>query len=55
MSTGFFNVPIAINEPVKNYAPNSSERKQLQDTIAAMRAQQMDIPMYIGSEEIQTT
>ena len=22
MSTGFFNVPIAINEPVKNYAPN---------------------------------
>ena len=54
MSTGFFNVPIAINEPVKNYAPNSSERQQLQDTIAAMRAQQMDIPMYIGNQEIRT-
>ena len=54
MSTGFFNVPIAVNEPVKNYAPNSIERKQLQDTIATMRAQQMDIPMYIGSEEVRT-
>jgi 1-pyrroline-5-carboxylate dehydrogenase len=54
MSTGFFNVPIAINEPVKNYAPNSLERKQLQDTIAAMRAQQMDIPMYIGNQEVRT-
>ena len=54
MSTGFFNVPIAINEPVKNYAPNSAERKQLQDTIATMRAQQMDIPMYIGSQEVRT-
>jgi 1-pyrroline-5-carboxylate dehydrogenase len=54
MSTGFFNVPIAVNEPVKNYAPNSVERKQLQDTIAAMRAQQMDIPMYIGNQEVRT-
>lgn len=54
MSTGFFNVPIAVNEPVKNYAPNSAERKQLQDTIAAMRAQQMDIPMYIGNQEVRT-
>ncbi|HRG58672.1 MAG TPA: L-glutamate gamma-semialdehyde dehydrogenase [Bacteroidia bacterium] len=54
MSTGFFNVPIAVNEPVKNYAPNSIERKQLQDTITIMRAQQMDIPMYIGSEEVRT-
>lgn len=54
MSTGFFNVPAPINEPVKNYAPGSPERRQLQDTIAAMRAQQMDIPMYIGSEEVRT-
>jgi 1-pyrroline-5-carboxylate dehydrogenase len=54
MSTGFFNVPIAVNEPVKNYAPNSPERKQLQETIAAMRAQQMDIPMYIGNQEVRT-
>jgi len=54
MSTGFFNVPTAINEPVKNYAPNSPERKQLQDTIAAFRAQQMDIPMYIGNQEVRT-
>ena len=27
MSTGFFKVPKAKNEPVKSYAPNSPERK----------------------------
>jgi len=27
MSTGFFKVPKAKNEPVKSYAPNAPERK----------------------------
>jgi 1-pyrroline-5-carboxylate dehydrogenase len=54
MSIGFFNVPPAVNEPVKNYAPNSPERKQLKDTISLMRATEMDIPMYIGAEEVRT-
>ena len=29
MSNAFFNVPVAKNEPVKSYAPNSSERSSL--------------------------
>ncbi len=52
--TGFFNVPTPINENITSYAPNTKERKHLQDTIAAMRAQTMDIPMYIGGKHIRT-
>ena len=29
MATGFYNVPKAVNEPAKAYAPNSPERKEL--------------------------
>ena len=54
MSVGFFNVPAPINEPVKNYAPGSPERKELQETLAAMKLEVYDIPMYIGDQEIRT-
>jgi len=54
MLKGFFNVPKAINEPILSYAPGSPERESLQKTIAAMRAQTMDIPMYIGDEQVHT-
>ena len=51
---GFFTVPFPKNEPVLNYAPGSAERTQLQKALADARAQQLDIPMYIGSEEVRT-
>jgi 1-pyrroline-5-carboxylate dehydrogenase len=54
MATGFYNVPIPINEPVKSYAPNSVERKELLATYKKMYSEQVDIPIYIGSEEIRT-
>jgi 1-pyrroline-5-carboxylate dehydrogenase len=54
MSVGFFKVPAPINEPVKNYAPGSPERKELQETLAAMKLEVYDIPMYIGGQEIRT-
>jgi 1-pyrroline-5-carboxylate dehydrogenase len=54
MSTGFFNVPPAINEPVKNYAPGSPERKELQAMLAQLRSKQIDVPMYIGGKEVRT-
>ena len=31
MGKGFFEVPIAVNEPVKSYAPGSPERKEVLD------------------------
>lgn len=54
MSFGFFNVPVAKNEPVLPYAPGSAEREKLQAAIAEMRSKVIDIPMYIGGKEIRT-
>jgi 1-pyrroline-5-carboxylate dehydrogenase len=54
MSVGFFKVPAPVNEPVKNYAPGSAERKELQDTLAKMKSEVYDIPMYINGQEIRT-
>ena len=54
MATGFYNVPKAINEPVKSYAPNSPERKELLTMYKKMYNEKVDIPFYIGSDEIRT-
>jgi len=54
MATGFYNVPPAINEPVKAYAPNSAERIELLAMYKKMYNEQVDIPFYIGSEEFRT-
>lgn len=53
MSTGFFKVPYPKNEPVLSYATGSQERKLLQQALKNMRAKELDIPMYIGDEEIR--
>ena len=54
MLKGFFNVPQAINEPVKSYLPGSVERKELKEMLADLQARQIDIPMVIGGKEIFT-
>jgi 1-pyrroline-5-carboxylate dehydrogenase len=56
MANSISTVPVAINEPVKSYAANSPERKELLETYDVMYNQTpIDIPMYIGSEKIYTT
>jgi 1-pyrroline-5-carboxylate dehydrogenase len=54
MSNAFYNLPIATNEPVKGYAPGSSERKSIQNTLKKLKSQQIDIPMIINGKEIYT-
>ncbi|TGD57730.1 L-glutamate gamma-semialdehyde dehydrogenase [Flavobacterium humi] len=54
MLKGFFNIPKAVNEPVKAYAPNSPERAAVQAAYKAMWNSKIDVPLYIGSEEIKT-
>lgn len=54
MSNGFFKVPYPKNEPVLNYAPGSPERKALKAALEQLRSQQIDVPMYIGGEEVRT-
>lgn len=54
MSKGFFNVPVAKNEPVKTYAPGSPERVEVQAKLQELRSEEVDIPMIIGGKEITT-
>jgi len=54
MLKGFFNVPVPQNEPVLNYGPRSVERAALKAALAEGRAQVIDIPMYIGGQEVRT-
>ncbi|GAB4092025.1 L-glutamate gamma-semialdehyde dehydrogenase [Flaviaesturariibacter terrae] len=54
MNLGYFSYPVPANEPVLNYAPGSAERKALQQTLAELKSQQVDVPMYIGGQEVRT-
>jgi 1-pyrroline-5-carboxylate dehydrogenase len=54
MPKGFYNVPKAFNEVVKTYAPGSTERKEVLDTFVKMYKEVIDVPLYIGSEQIRT-
>ena len=54
MATGFYKVPKAVNEPVNSFAPNSKERNSLLAKYKEMYKEQVDVPLYIGSEEIRT-
>ncbi|PKQ69218.1 1-pyrroline-5-carboxylate dehydrogenase [Labilibaculum manganireducens] len=54
MPKGIYNVPAVTNEPILSYAPGSPERAELQATIKKMRSEVIDVPMYIGGEEVRT-
>ncbi|MFT5773413.1 MAG: 1-pyrroline-5-carboxylate dehydrogenase, partial [Algoriphagus sp.] len=54
MLKGFFNVPVPVNEPVKSYAVGSPERKEVKAALEEARSKQIDVPMYIGSDEVRT-
>ncbi|MAC85903.1 MAG: 1-pyrroline-5-carboxylate dehydrogenase [Flavobacteriales bacterium] len=54
MGKGFFQVPIASCEPVHSFEPNSNERISTLAAYTKMMSEVIDIPMYIGSEEVRT-
>ena len=54
MSKGFYNVPKAINEPVKEYKKDSSERIEVLNEYRKMYNSNIDIPMYIGDKKVFT-
>lgn len=54
MLKGFFNVPKAVNEPVKSYKPGSPEKEAVLAAYRKMFSETIDVPMYIGSEQIKT-
>jgi len=56
MSNAIFHVPVAVNEPVKAYAPGSAERESLLKKYTEMYNQEpIDVPMYIGGKEVRTS
>ncbi|KJD35843.1 1-pyrroline-5-carboxylate dehydrogenase [Tamlana sedimentorum] len=54
MGKGFFNVPIAVNEPVKSYAPGTPERTEVLTAYKDMFNSKIDVPLYINGENIET-
>ena len=54
MGKGFFNVPIAVNEPVKSYAPGSPEREAVLKAYKEMINTTVDVPMYINGKDVTT-
>ncbi|MEX8547689.1 MAG: L-glutamate gamma-semialdehyde dehydrogenase [Mucilaginibacter sp.] len=54
MLKGFFTIPEPVNETVLNYGPHSVERAMLKKALEDARAQEVDLPMYIGTEEVRT-
>lgn len=54
MGKGFFKVPIASNEPVKDYAPGSSEREEVLATYKKMYAERIEVPLYINGKDVKT-
>ncbi len=55
MANAFFNVPIATNEPVRSYAPGTTEHTNLINKYKEMYNQApIDVPMYINGEKVTT-
>ena len=54
MQYGDFYYPQPQNEPVLSYAPGTSERAALKKALKEMKSEKIDVPMYIGSEEVRT-
>lgn len=54
MGKGFFKVPVAVNEPIKDYAPGSPEREEVLATYNKMYNSTVDVPLYIDGKEIRT-
>lgn len=54
MPKGNYYIPEPSNEPVLSYAPGTAEREALQQAVKEARKHEVDIPMYIGSEEVRT-
>ncbi len=54
MSNTIPTISLPANEPVLSYAPGSPERDQLQAKLQEMSKNPIEIPLYIGGEEVKT-
>lgn len=54
MSNAIFHLNLPPNEPIKGYAPQSPEKKELLAKIEEMKSTQIEIPLIINGKEIKT-
>jgi 1-pyrroline-5-carboxylate dehydrogenase len=54
MNIGSFSYPLPANEPVLSYAPGTRERELLKKALKELKNKKIDVPMYIGAEEVFT-
>jgi len=54
MAKGIFKLPKITNEPIKAYALDSTERKELKAKLAELRKGGLDLPMIIDGKEVRT-
>ncbi|MCB9881000.1 MAG: L-glutamate gamma-semialdehyde dehydrogenase [Planctomycetes bacterium] len=54
MSNASFVVPTPLNEPVRAYAPGSSERTSIKAALERMAGDTVEIPMIIGGKEVRS-
>ena len=54
MSNAISPVPTPVNEPVRSYAPGSSERASLKQRLGQMLGEEIEIPLLIGGREVRT-
>ena len=54
MSNAFFEVSLAMNEPVLPYGPGSVEKQELKKALADLKAKPINIPMRIGGKNVTT-
>jgi 1-pyrroline-5-carboxylate dehydrogenase len=55
MPNAIYNTPKPFNEPVRNYAPDTAIKARLLKAYNEMLATTVDIPMYIGADEVTTS
>lgn len=54
MSDAVFSLPRPQNEPVQSYAPGDPKRESLKRALDKMAAQKVEIPLFIGGQEVRT-
>ena len=54
MANAYFEIREPKNEPVKSYAPGTSERDELKKELESQKSQVIEIPAIIGGKEVKT-
>jgi 1-pyrroline-5-carboxylate dehydrogenase len=47
-------VPVAVNEPIRSYAPGTPDRASLKARLASMAGEHVDIPVIVNGKEYRT-